>query len=81
MIFYKFKTDSEDGPLMNSVWHLWKITFHCNTKLSLKITQIHASCVKINGHQQGFCIRLEHNVSIWCQTEANSFDIQEDQTW
>jgi len=36
--------------------------------------------LRIDGPQQGSCIRLEHNVPISCQTEANSFHIQEDQT-
>jgi hypothetical protein len=38
------------------------------------------SCVRVVGPQQGSCIRLEHNVSISCLTEANSFHVQEDQT-
>jgi len=48
--------------------------------MSLTIKLIHMSCVKIVGPQQGSCIRLEHNVPISCQAEANSFHIQEDQT-
>lgn len=75
-----FWTDSKDSPLLNSVWYLWKIIYLSNIKLSLTIREIHMSCVRTDGPQQGSCIRLEHNVPISCHAEANSFHIQEDQT-
>jgi hypothetical protein len=79
MICYTFKTDYEDNPLINSVQYFRKNTFQSNTKLNLTMKETGTSCVETKGPQQGSCIKLEHNVPIWCQTEANSFDTQEQQ--